>query len=97
MEVLTAELREILEGGNPRKLKTFQKIAYAGENRRHNKRRHKCQEDGKASLKKEEQPKGSRGWATPGIRNQQKENWSVTQHRVKKTECRWFYHIFHSE
>lgn len=90
MKVLTAELREISQGGNPRKLKTFQKLAYAGENRRHNKRRQKCQEDGKPRLKKEEQPKGSGVWATPGIRNQQKENWSVTQHGAKKTKCRWF-------
>lgn len=50
MEVLVAELRDTLVGGNPRKSKTF---PYAGENRRHRKRRYTCQEDKNPSLKKE--------------------------------------------
>lgn len=50
--LLAAELREILEGGNPRKLKTFQKMPYAGENGGQ-KRRHTCQDE-KPRLKKEQ-------------------------------------------
>lgn len=52
MDLLAEELREISEGGNPRKLKTFQKMPYAGENRSQ-KRRHTCQDE-KPSLEKEE-------------------------------------------
>lgn len=54
MQVLAAASREVWEGGKLRKLETFQKIPYAGENRRQKKRRHKCQEDEKSSLKKDE-------------------------------------------
>lgn len=54
MEALAAESREVSEGGNSRKLKTFQKVPYVSENRRQKKRRHKCQEDEKPNLKKEQ-------------------------------------------
>lgn len=50
MKVLAAESREILEGGNPRNLKTFWKILYTGENRRQ-KRRHTYKNE-KPRLKK---------------------------------------------
>lgn len=53
MEALAAKSREILERGNPRKMKIFQKIPYAGDNRRQN-RKHTCQENENSSLKKEE-------------------------------------------
>lgn len=60
MDILAEELREILKGGNPRKLKTYQKMPYAGENRSQ-RRRHTCQDE-KPRLKKEEKAKGTGGW-----------------------------------
>ena len=57
---ILCRIKRSIRGRKSKKIKTFQKILYVGENRRQKKRRHKCQEDEKLSFKRI--AKGIRGW-----------------------------------